>query len=152
MKAPIFSDSHGCVGNMLLAAERERDYDMIMFAGDVHRDAEELSLMLPQKCIAEVLGNNDFFVKSVPFDRVFTFGGKKIFLTHGHHYGVKYGAQGLVKKALEEGADICIYGHTHIRDNKKCGGLTLINPGAASRSYAVLTVNNDEISVELKYI
>lgn len=152
MKALIFSDSHGCVGNMVLAAEREKDYDMVMFAGDVHRDIDEFMLIYPRLCVAEVIGNNDFFVKSVPEDRFFTFGGKKVFLTHGHRYAVKYSTASLLAKAKSEGADICIYGHTHRRDLENCGGIMVINPGTVSKSYAVLTVEGDNIKVEFKDI
>lgn len=152
MKALIFSDSHGCISNMVMAAEREKDYDMVIFAGDVHRDIDEFMLCYPRLCVAEVIGNNDFFVKSVPEDRIFTFAGKKIFLTHGHRYAVKYSTAQLLAKAKNEGADICIYGHTHRRDLDSFGGITVINPGTAAKGYAVLTVNGDDVNVEFKDI
>lgn len=149
MKALILSDSHGMVGNLIEAYENEKDIDMVMFLGDMHRDIEEFSFAYPRLTVAEVIGNNDFFEKSVPEDRVFVFGGKKIFMTHGHKYGVKYSTAALLKKAKEEGADICIYGHTHSRDLEEEDGITIINPGSARRSYAVLTVS-DNIKVEFK--
>ena len=152
LKALIFSDSHGRMGNMIEAAEREKDYDMVMFAGDVHRDIEEFMYVYPRVLVAEVIGNNDFFVKRVPEERVFEFGGKKILLTHGHKYAVKYSTAQLVAYAKRLGVDICVYGHTHCRDFERINGITVINPGAASRSYGVLTVDGDEISFEFKEI
>lgn len=149
MKALILSDSHGAVGNLIEAYENEKDIDMVMFLGDMHADIEEFSLACPRVTVAEVIGNNDFFVKSVPEDRIFTFGGKTVFMTHGHKYGVKYSTAALLKRAKEEGADICLYGHTHSRDLAEEAGVTIINPGCARRSYAVLTVDNN-IKVEFK--
>ena len=149
MKALILSDSHGAVGNLIEAYENEKDIDMVMFLGDMHADIEEFSFAYPRVLVAEVIGNNDFFVKSVPEDRVFTFGGKKVFMTHGHKYGVKYSAAALLKRAKEEGADICLYGHTHSRDLEEEAGVTIVNPGSARRSYAVLTADNN-IKVEFK--
>ncbi len=150
MKALILSDSHGMVGNLIEAYENEKNIDLVMFLGDMHRDIEEFSYVYPRVTVAEVIGNNDFFVQNIPEERIFTFGGKKIFLTHGHKYAVKYSTAQLVHKAKKEGADICIYGHTHSRDLDEDGGITIINPGTAARSYAVLTIENDELKTEFK--
>ena len=150
MKALILSDSHGAVGNMIEAYENERNIDIVMFSGDMHRDIEEFSYTYPRASVAEVIGNNDFFERNVPDERVFTYDGKRFFLTHGHKYGVKYSLAGLLKKAKEEKADICIYGHTHIKALEEIDGVIVINPGSARRSYAVLTIENGDIKVEFK--
>lgn len=150
MKAIILSDSHGRVGNLIEAVMNEKDADMVMFLGDVNRDIEEFMLACPKILVADVIGNNDFFVKSVPEDRFFEFGGKKIFMTHGHKYNVRYSTALLAKKGKEMGADICLYGHTHRKDLDEVMGITVINPGTASESYAVLEIENGEINVEFK--
>ncbi len=152
MKILLFSDSHGAVGNMIEAIEKEKDFYMVVFAGDVAKDAEELRLCYPRLCIAEVVGNNDFFVKSIPEDRLFELEGKRIFLTHGHKYNVKYSTAQLAAAAKRQGADIAIYGHTHFRDFDVVNGVTLINSGTARKSYGVLTIENGEIHVEFKDI
>lgn len=152
MKAVLLSDSHGRVGNLITAAENEKNADMVLFMGDMHSDAEELMLAYPKMLVAEVIGNNDFFVKSVPEDRFFEFGGKKIFMTHGHKYKVKLSQELLLSKAKELGADICVFGHTHSSMLDVRDGITLINPGSAQRSYAVLNVENGKIEVEFKNI
>lgn len=150
MKAVLLSDSHGRVGNLIEAVENEKNADMVMFLGDVHRDIEEFMLACPKILVAEVIGNNDFFVKNVPEDRFFEFGGKKIFMTHGHKYNVKFSTAMLVSQGKKFGADICLYGHTHSKDFDEVSGITVINPGSASRSYAVLEIENGEINVEFK--
>ncbi len=149
MKALIFSDSHGYVSDMFSAIDENTDTNLIIFAGDVQRDIDEVCDAYPLIPCAVVLGNNDFFVRDVPFDRFFEFGGKKIFLTHGHSYGVKGSHLRVKLEAKKKRADICIFGHTHRRffeDDDIC----VINPGPVSRGYGILTVDNGNISVEFK--
>ena len=151
MKALIFSDSHGSVYNMYSAIEDNKDTDLIIFAGDMQRDIDEICNAYPHIPCAMVLGNNDFLVHNVPFDRFFEFGGKKIFLTHGHSYWVKGSPSKVIMEAKKRGADICIFGHTHVRFLEH-NDLWVINPGPALRGYAVLTIHCDDISVEFKDI
>lgn len=149
MKALIFSDSHGSVSDMFCAVEKNKDANLIIFAGDVQRDIEEVMNAYPLIPCAVVLGNNDFFVHDVPFDRFFEFGGKKIFLTHGHSYGVKMSPARVKSEARKKEADICIFGHTHTRFLEN-DGLLVINPGPVYKGYGILTIENGEISVEFK--
>ncbi len=150
MKAVIISDIHGFVSKAEEAIEREKDASMVIFAGDVQRDIEELCRRYPQMPVVYVLGNNDWDITDVPFDRTFELGGKRVFLTHGHRYGVKSGLYGLRKKALEVGADICIFGHTHQSFFQVQDGIYMINPGYCYCSYAVLEIEGDKIKVEIK--
>lgn len=150
MKILIFSDSHKSFAPMAKAIEIEKDANWIIHAGDVHSDVEDLLIAYPKTPVAYVKGNNDFFLRDVPEDRFFTLDGVKIFLTHGHNYGVKYSIAALFKKGAELGADICIFGHTHVAVCEKMGKITLFNPGAATKSYGVLEINNSEYSLEIR--
>ncbi|MBE7011854.1 MAG: metallophosphoesterase [Ruminococcaceae bacterium] len=152
MKAVILSDSHGKVGNLIHAYEKEKDADMVMFLGDVNRDIEEFMLACPNVLVASVIGNNDFFVKSVPEDRFFEFGGRKIFMTHGHKYNSKYSPDLVVNQGKKLGADICLYGHSHRKAYDEIGGIIAVNPGSASSTYAVMTIENGNIDIEFKNI
>ena len=149
MKALILSDSHRSFSSIRKAVEQNPDINQIIFAGDVNRDAEDIMCLYPEIPCAYVLGNNDFSVWDVPFDRVFELGGKRIFLTHGHKYGVKASTARLKAEAKKCGADICIFGHTHEKHLSN-DGIWMINPGSAVRSYAILTIQNGKISVEHK--
>ncbi len=150
MKIIIFSDSHKNFGAMTKAIEREGSVDYIIHAGDVHCDAEDLEIMYPRIPVASVLGNNDYFVHGVPNDRFFELGGIKIFITHGHNYGVKYSLAALLQKGRELGADIAVFGHTHRAYSEKIGEVTLFNPGAAYKSYGVLEVENGEFKLGIR--
>ncbi len=150
MKILIFSDSHKSFAPMMRAIEIEKDVNWIIHAGDVQSDVEDLLITYPKTPVAYVKGNNDFFLRDVPEDRFFTLDGVKIFLTHGHNYGVKYSLSALFKKGTELGADICIFGHTHVAVCEKMENITLFNPGSATKSYGVMEINNGEYSLEIR--
>ena len=152
MKVLIFSDSHRSFNPMMKAVETEGDADRLIHAGDVHSDVEDLLIMYPHMPIAFVKGNNDPFLHDVPTDRFFTLDGVKIFLTHGHNYGVKYSLSKLYQKANELGADICIFGHTHSAHNEKIGNIIMFNPGAAHKSYGILEITAGEPRLKVKEI
>lgn len=135
---------------MAKAMENEAPVDWIIHAGDVHDDVEDLLIAYPKTQVAYVKGNNDFFLSDVPEDRYFTLGGVKIFLTHGHNYGVKYSLAALFKKGCELGADICIFGHTHVAACEKMGSVTLFNPGSVRKSYGVMEINEGSFSLDLR--
>ena len=151
MKALIFSDSHGMSSNICLATEDNPNTDLIIFAGDIHRDIEEVMYTYPKIPCAYVLGNNDYFVRGVPDERIFEFARKKIFLTHGHKYSVKLSPRRVISEARRHGADICIFGHTHNRF-LECSDILTVNPGSARSSYAILTVYNGIVKIEHKDI
>ncbi len=154
MKAVVLSDSHGSFGELKKAVDAEiknGGVSMIMFAGDVQRDADAIRREYPRIPVAVVLGNNDWSVRDVPFDVTFTFAGKRVFMTHGHKYHVKYGLNTLLLKAREQGADICVFGHTHRPYLEKVSGVLMLNPGSAWMSYAVLEVDeNGHAKAEIK--
>ena len=58
--------------------------------------------------------------------------GKKIFMCHGHRYGVKYSYNSIYYRGKEVGADIVLFGHSHLPIIEECDGLTLMNPGSIS--------------------
>ena len=57
---------------------------------------------------------------------------KKIFVTHGHMYNVKYdhNYHTMKEKGLSIGADAVIFGHTHIPYCENFGNILLLNPGS----------------------
>ncbi|MBR2452529.1 MAG: metallophosphoesterase [Clostridia bacterium] len=150
MRAIILSDSHGNFNAMAQAIEREKNIDMIIHAGDINRDIADLEIAYPRLVVAGVRGNNDFWDTSYPDERIFTLDNVKIFLTHGHLYGVKYSLAKLIAKGSEVGADICIFGHTHAHLNESGSGIALFNPGSASRHYGILETNGKEFSLFIK--
>lgn len=149
MKAVIMSDSHRNFQSITDIMAQEPDAGLIIHAGDVHRDVEDIEDAYPEYRIEYVLGNNDTFVQA-PSERVFEFGGKKIFLTHGHMYSVKRSLVRLYQRAREVGADICVFGHTHQSMTEERDGIVFINPGSTRSTYAVLQIDRGRITVQIK--
>ena len=59
-------------------------------------------------------------------------GAHVVMLTHGHYYNVSFGPQMLAEVAKEKGADVVLYGHTHVPLLREEGGITIMNPGSIS--------------------
>lgn len=91
---------------------------------------------LPQvdaPCFA-VRGNCDW-VSDLPMELLLPLGGKRIFLCHGHGYGVKNGLLRLFYRAREQGADYAVFGHTHHSLIAQREGIFLVNPGSIGAFY-----------------
>ena len=89
-----------------------------------------------------VHGNyEDAYASGPDAETVLDLDGHRLFLTHGHKYGVKGGTGNLVYRALEKECDIVLYGHTHEREDRyipfedRDGGIHIFNPGSISRPY-----------------
>lgn len=152
MKALVMSDTHNNYDKMLKILQAEKDCGLIIHAGDMLYDIENLRHDFPMYNYEYVIGNNDFTL-TVPTIRLFNIENKNIMLTHGHKFGVKRSINNLYYKACENEADICIFGHTHIRCLEKTNGMYILNPGCgAFGEYAVINIENDEIDIKLKSI
>ena len=137
MKALIFSDSHGRDTAMKAAiAEHESNIDLCIHLGDGTREFLFLSEKYPNIPFFYVHGNGeDAFAKGPDAQTVLDLDGYRIFLTHGHKYGVKGGTGNLIYKGMEEESDVILYGHTHLRDNRYIPSddrkpLYIFNPGS----------------------
>lgn len=135
MKIGIVSDSHGYTDALdaMLAHEEAQDVEAWFFAGDIAPDAEYLE-MVTDVPIYKVDGNNDWPRPVLPGVVIEDIAGHRIFLTHGHMFGVSF-ARGVLKQAAkEEGADIAIYGHTHVADiDDEDEDILVLNPGSVAR-------------------
>ncbi|MBE6703326.1 MAG: YfcE family phosphodiesterase [Ruminococcaceae bacterium] len=105
----VLSDTHGRA-DLVEATVRRVRAGILLFLGDGLRD---LNVVSDDVVVRSVRGNCDFFGADVPESRVELFGGYRIFMTHGHRYGVKYGEKDVILAAAQANADILLYGHTH---------------------------------------
>ncbi len=107
----IVSDTHGRADRLALAFERAKP-DTVLFLGDGLHD---LNALPDGVQVRAVRGNCDWtHLHDAPLSRVEEIGGYRLFLTHGHKYGVKYGLNFAIAAAVAEDADVLLYGHTHI--------------------------------------
>ena len=143
MKIGIMSDSHGDRRAIDRAVERAGKVDLWLHAGDCAPDAAYLALVSAVR-VENVAGNTDWPDGKTPDEIVVEAAGHRIFLTHGHIYGVRSTLKMLVAAAKEAQADIAVYGHTHVKKLEKKDNLIILNPGSPSRprdyapSFAIL--------------
>ena len=85
-----------------------------------------------------------------PAERLLELGGRRILMMHGHTRGVKYGDMKARYAALEAGAEVLLYGHTHCPLVDFDGTLHVLNPGTCGRggsiTYGVITINKDKLA------
>lgn len=131
MKILLASDTHGNISDLVDYLGEEK-FDLLFFLGDYVRDGIEIAkrLDIPGKIVR---GNGDWNVRGFSNDEIFELKGKKMFLTHGHEYGVSFGLDKLYYRAKEVGADYVFFGHTHVPIIEKIDQMTIMNPGSASR-------------------
>lgn len=128
MRIIVLSDTHGYINNVVDKMMTMDKPDLIIHLGDNARDGEKISQELGIESIV-VKGNCD--LDSIyNEDELIEIKGKKIFLTHGHKYDVNGGLNRIYYKGLEIGADIILFGHTHIPINIKEDNLIIMNPGS----------------------
>ncbi|MFC2316214.1 MAG: YfcE family phosphodiesterase [Selenomonas massiliensis] len=133
MKIGIVSDSHGntSVFETMLAVPGAREAELWLHAGDFAPDADDLEILSGRR-VARVLGNCDLFMDGVYDETVVEAAGHRIFLTHGHLFNVRFDTMMLAEAARTAGADIAVYGHTHIALEEH-GDVTVLNPGSIAR-------------------
>lgn len=141
--------------------------ELILHAGDVGElwVLDELSAIAP---VVAVHGNDDSeeAVRELPYQQLVTVAGRRILLWHSHFPDR---AEELasreddswerilrrqVERARRAGAEVAVYGHTHIPMTRAMDGVLVVNPGAiASGNYltrqlrqtvAVMTVGEGE--------
>ena len=133
----IFSDSHGNANNMrALLKKCIPQTDAVLFLGDGAREFSVLAKEYSgQADFFAVRGNCDGEIE-LPDERVLSFDGIKILMTHGHKYGVKNSTVRLEYRARELECDLVLYGHTHSRETRylpEPKPLHILCPGSISR-------------------
>ena len=139
MKYLVLSDSHGNVDNMVRAVELTKP-DGIIHLGDCWRDAEELHELFPRLPLEQVPGNCDFG----RFEAL-----ERVLIAHGHTLGVKTGLLRAQYRALEQNADLLLFGHTHAPLVDAASRPMMMNPGSIGDSrrptYGVLECRDGQI-------
>lgn len=151
MKLLLMSDTHGQTKRLEQTIQRhEKEVDLILYAGDSELEDQD---PIFQK-IMGVAGNCDFPSEQKPKERVIKKEGETIFLSHGHQAQVNFGLLSLDLLAAEKGAQIVVYGHTHVpfvQYDEKSDRL-IINPGSLEfprnlppkASYAIVEVTPEQ--------
>lgn len=156
IKIIVFSDSHGDAQTMEKVLNQSSEVDMVIHTGDGHSEFLKLKEKFPDIEMFGVSGNNDWRHKA-PNNITLNVEDKKILVTHGHKYGVKSALTRLYFKALEENADLVLYGHTHCPALEDVNGIVFVNPGSigytVSRvlTYAIINIEYGRIKPIICY-
>ncbi len=156
MKLIVFSDSHRRrIVDMLTIIDEEKP-DAVLHLGDVTDDAEDIRSVYPDVPVYNVRGNNDW--SDDENDRIICAEQARIFITHGHLYGVRRNTRALAQQARANRCTVALYGHTHEAEISRDGTLLIANPGSiglpygAPPSYLRLTVAGKQVTPELVYL
>jgi putative phosphoesterase len=153
MKILVVSDSHGDRESLLRAVSLEAP-DLILHLGDHYSDCVPVREAFPGIPLRAVRGNCDRPGGEADWDE-FVAEGKRIFMTHGHLYGVKYKLDDIVNNAMLRGADILLFGHTHRAMLDEIDGLYVMNPGsvgASEHTFGTIMLTDGAIHCELKFL
>jgi putative phosphoesterase len=132
------------------AVDAQRNAEVIIHCGDGEEQYQMLKDTIRDKMVVGVRGNCDWY-STLPAIETVKAGGKTILVTHGHLYDAKFTYQKLEYAAREAGADIVVFGHTHVPYKDYSDGLYLMNPGSccgygASYGYIDITDKGDIVT------
>lgn len=147
MRILVTSDTHGDSGSLRRAILAQPNADIVIHLGDGGEDVDKVRFSFPNKTFLQVRGNCDWG-SSVPETGEYIAGGRKIFFTHGHMYGVKSGDYTMITEARSRKADIVLFGHTHRPREDYADGLYIMNPGRLSGwepTYGIIDVTEQGI-------
>lgn len=146
MRVIVISDTHRDFFHLREIVEKHREEAaLFLHLGDGEREMEDLLALYPDLPYKYVRGNCDL-VSLAPIEDVASVGGVNIFMTHGHHYNVKYTMDDLLRAARERNCTIALYGHTHVKVTKYQDGIYIMNPGSPSEprdgraSYGIIDI------------
>ena len=146
MRYIIFSDSHGMSGNMRTAIKRNlvpgAGLDGMLFCGDGFDGA---------KLVAKDCDQPSAPGKSDPAEVLAELAGHKILLIHGHRHYVTDSTDFAEDRARKAGAEVLLFGHTHIRYERYVNNLYIFNPGSIALprdgrpSFGILELHGNDI-------
>lgn len=149
MNILIISDTHGNLNNVIRNIQAIEKPDMLFHLGDYVEDGIKIGeeLNIPTTIVR---GNGDSNRTDFNDDEIVEIKGKKIFLTHGHKYNVRFDISNLYYKAQEIGADYVLFGHTHIPIIERIENIVIMNPGSPylprgynkEKTFGMITIGN----------
>ncbi len=135
MKLLVFSDSHASL-RLMRNAIGVIQPDWVAHLGDFYEDAEALAEEFPRIPFYMVPGNCDKYRSGGLQPGVLcpTLGGVRFYMTHGHDHRVKLTRSMLVADGQKAGAQVVLYGHTHVADCHREENLWVVNPGSCGHA------------------
>lgn len=144
MRILVVSDTHRDGSALRRAVLCQPQAQVVIHLGDGADEASEVRLLHPGKMFLQVCGNCDWG-SSLPREGDIVLEHRKIFYTHGHLYGVKYGMEKVKEAARARKADVVLFGHTHRALMEYDRGFYVMNPGSlcgGGATYGILDITD----------
>jgi hypothetical protein len=145
MKIAVLADTHvNTLENLpKKIIDNVSTVDLIIHAGDF-TDVQVLKELKRLKCVKAVQGNMDSMeLKTIlPVKEIVEIEKKRIGITHGS--GSPWAIEERIRKMFEsDRIDIIVYGHSHQSQNRVINDILLFNPGKATDSFGILTIDEE---------
>ncbi|RLQ98020.1 metallophosphoesterase [Falsibacillus albus] len=152
MKLLVVSDSHGSSG---ILEDLKRRYAQKV-DGMFHCGDSELSPDDPAITGFKVVKGNCDYGPGFPEESLEVIDNEKIFVTHGHLFGIKMSLNKLFYHAKEQEADFVFFGHSHLVGAEMIENILFLNPGSTllprgrnEATYAIVEKENNRITVKI---
>ena len=145
MKIAVLADTHAKTLEHLprKIIDAISTVDLIIHAGDF-TDIQVLKELKQLRKVKAVQGNMDSteLKALLPVKEIVEIENKRIGITHGS--GSPWGIEERVRKMFESAQiDVIVYGHSHKSQNKVINDILLFNPGKATDSFGILTIDGE---------
>lgn len=124
----IVSDTHRVLTHLQEVLAKAGTPDLLIHLGDAEGQHELIKGLAD--CPMEFIRGNCDSDAALPAEKLLEIEGHRIFLTHGHRYQVNFGPETVMEAAAARGADIVMYGHTHVPMIRYGKQVTALNPGS----------------------
>ena len=155
----VVSDTHGRVDKLTRLFEMHKNVDALIFLGDGLADVNRAGAQDHNFTVFSVKGNCDAFSlllnsRKIEEEITFNFEGVKFFALHGHTRQVKGSLTNAIYAAEERGADVLLFGHTHVpiltyisgEEYNLSRSMYVFNPGSlASGSYGLCEIRKGQV-------
>ncbi len=152
MKIGVVSDSHGYTDRLLQAVDGMGDVDLIVHCGDHSSDAQDIRAhcSIPVMAVNGNCDPSEIYDDSYPDLIETNIGGHHVLIVHGHKQFVKRNLDDLLIEAKTRGADLVLFGHTHVQTVQEKDGVLMVNPGSCALpnasdlpQYAIVDLDGD---------
>ena len=159
MRYLIISDTHNSTYYLNKVLSTVGKLDGLFHLGDF--DGHEYDIQAMVDCDTFMVGGNNDFFCDLDRQMLIEVGTYRIFMTHGHRYGVNYGHERILEAGKELAAIVVMYGHTHRPIITQMEGIYLVNPGSISQprqegripTYIIMEIDRfGEIHFTLNYV
>lgn len=146
MRIVVVSDSHKDFYSLQKAVLSQPNAEVVVFCGDGDDDMDTLAPTLQNKMVISVRGNCDWCSEK-RYSEEIALENKKLFITHGHLFGVKSGYSQIIAQAHLLETDILLFGHTHVPYTAYDNGMYIMNPGSIgyTNTYGIVDITEKGI-------